>query len=306
MKQRQLRRLSVSAILIALVFSITLSATVIAATYQPYPAMPAGQSTGSITGRVTNTNGTGISGANVTIVNASNQSILYTYCKTDSDGYYGISGVNSTGGGNAYRVYANATGYNDSYSIPVCVEPANTCNVHLLILTGNGTTSKPTPSPTPTPGNVSGYVTLAGYGGAISDATVTLVDALDAFTVYRTAHTDYYGRYRFDGVEIIGSPGYRLHVEKDGCVEAYSSPFIVKQNTSVTVNMTLSKTPVATAVNSTSHTTPAGGTVTPAPTEAPSASPVPHVNAGLPGVPGFEALAALAGVGIAYAVARKR
>lgn len=296
--------LLLAALVPGLVLSVLLPAA-ITGDCQPYPAMPAGHSTGSITGLVTSTSGTGISGVNISIVNASNLSLVYACSKTDSTGYYGISGVNSTGGGYGYRVYANASGYGDAYSTPVCVEPANTCNVHTLILSG-GPTPTPTPSPTPRPGNVSGYVAVAGYGGAIPDATVTLVDALDAFTIYNTTQTDNTGYYRFGGVKIIGAPGYRVHVEKGGYVEVYSSPFNVAQNTSVIVNLTLSNTPAATVAAPAATSVPAIEGVTSTPAEKPCPTPTQGANAGLPGLPGFEAVAVMAGLAIACAAATKR
>lgn len=298
--------LLVSPLLVVLALSPLLPAMAAAATYEPYPAMPAGHTTGSLTGRVTNTNGTGIQGANVTIVNASNLSLFYTGGKTDSEGNFGFSGINSSGGQEAYRVYANASGYSDAYSVPVRIEPGNTCNVHTLILGGSGPSPTPTPSPTPKPGNVSGYVTLAGYGGAITDARVCLVDALDAFTVYNATYTNTSGYYRFEGVRIIGAPGYRVHVEKDGYVEAYSAPFNVNQGASVSVNMTVNKIPEPTAT-ATSGNNPSGrvNTTTDA-TIISSATPASPANAGIPGLPGFAAITAVAGVVIAYAAVRKQ
>ena len=63
-----------------------------------YPAMQAGWSTGSVTGRVTTQNTTvGLGGAYVSIVNASNNSQEYKNVTADSMGYYQLTGINSTG-----------------------------------------------------------------------------------------------------------------------------------------------------------------------------------------------------------------
>ena len=300
--------LSASILLLAVVFSIVLPVVANAASYVSYPAMPSGKSTGSITGRVTNTNGTGIADANVTIINASNLSIMYTFTKTDNSGYYGFSAVNSTDGQGAYRAYANASGYSDAYSVPLVVEPANTCNVITLIMGGNGPSA--TPAATPRPGSVAGYVKLAGNSDAVSRAKVTLVNALDAFTTYDTVYTDNNGRYEFASTKVIASPGYRVHVEKDGYVEQFSSSFLVYTATPITINLTISKASDKSSASNSGNTTSTVNTSAQAGTVSsqtqPSASTTPQAGAGLLGMPGFGAGILLVGIVIAFAVARKK
>lgn len=305
--RQELVYLSASILLLAVVLAIVLPVVANAAIYEPYPAMPSGKGTGSITGRVTNTNGTGIEGANVTIINAANLSLLYTLTKTDSSGYFGFTGVNSTNGEGAYRAYANASGYSDSYSIPLVVEPGNTCNVHTLIMGGSGPSPTPTPTATPRPGSVSGYVKLVGHSEAISRAKVTLVNAMDAFTLYDATYTDNNGHYQFDNVKVIASPGYRIHVEKDGYIEQYSSSFLVYNSTAADVNLSISKSPDKSSVSNPGNTTSNVSTsAQPEPSGSPSASPVPQDWAGIPGAPGFEAVILLAGMVIAYVAARNK
>lgn len=297
MTPRQLLCLTVITLLLGLVLSAVLP--LLAAAYQPYPPMSPGQSIGSIIGRVTDAGGTGIAGAGVYLVNTTDTNILYASGRTDSDGYYVFSGVNSSGGKAAYLVYANATGYSDASSGTLAVESGGTCNVATLTLGGTGPTLAPTPTPIKKPGNVSGYVTVSGSGEAISNATVTLVDAPDMFTVYGSTRTGTDGRYCLEGVEAMAAPGYRLHVEKSGYREAYSLPFTVNQGAAVKVNVTLNETPTA---NTGMNPTGTVATVTPVP--LPSSSR--DAGSSLPGVPGFEFVAAIACLTIACAIARKQ
>lgn len=299
--KRQLTYLLACTLFAVLVLSITLP-TVLGATYQSYPAMLPGKTTGSISGRVINSNNSGISGANVTVVNASNSSIFYKTIQADSGGYFCFTDVNSTNGGEAYRVLANASGYNDGYSVFVAVEPGNTCSVHTMTLSGNG--PSPTTSPTPKPGSISGYIRQAGTNTAMSDAKVTLVNALDAFTTYGSTHTDSNGYYRITGVKVISSPGYRLHIEKDGYREEYSSPFLIFTDTESWVNLTIARAIVATSNAAPTNTT--APTITATPSAPPSASPTPRANTGMLAIPGFELIAALAGLITACIAARKR
>lgn len=294
---RQLAYLSAYILVAGLALSAVLP--LLATAYQPYPPMSPGQSIGSIIGRVTDAGGTGIAGAGVYLVDATDASILYASGRTDSDGYYIFSGVNSSGGKAAYLVYANATGYSDASSGTLAVESGGTCNVATLTLGGTGPTMAPTPTPVKRPGNVSGYATVAGSGQALSNATVTLVDAPDMFTVYGTTRTGADGRYCLEGVEAMAAPGYRLHVEKSGYREAYSLPFTVNQGAAVKVNVTLNETPIA---NTSMNLTGTVATVTPVP--LPSSSR--DAGSSLPGLPGFEFVVAIACLAIACAIARKQ
>lgn len=304
--------LLITVLSIALVLPTLLSGMASAASYPP---MASGQTMGSVSGKIATTSNTGIANANVSIVNAASTGTVYATTKTDSSGSYLFTGVNSTGGAGLYRIYANASGYSDQYSNPFVVESSSTCTVPNVILSGSGptATSTVTPCPTPKPGSVFGYVVQAGTGAVIADAKVSLVDGLDASTVYGPVRTDNTGYYRFTDISIRKSPGYRLHVEKDGYYEEYSSPFLAVTETTVKVNQTLTPTPDTSKFkNATVNTVATVGTpspsVTPAPAATPTATPAPsptsEAKAGLP-IPGFELAAALAGIALACAAARK-
>ena len=102
----------------------------------PYPPMPLGWSTGSVTGRVTTQNtSNGIGGAYVAIVNGSDNSVVYVTTTADAGGYYTITGVNSTIDDNAYQVYASLSSYGDGYSHTFGINSNATSTTSVVIFT---------------------------------------------------------------------------------------------------------------------------------------------------------------------------
>ena len=135
--------------------------------------------TGSVTGRVTaSMNTTGIVGAYIAIVNASNASEEYFNTTSGADGYYQFTGVNASynatnasdfgpNGATPYRIYANMSygeGYSAAFGIdasggpsgppagvsPISVAPTPTPTPLPTAITTPSPTSVPTSTPEPT------------------------------------------------------------------------------------------------------------------------------------------------------------
>lgn len=252
---------------------------------QSYPPMRAGDISGSISGRVITNQSAGINNSYVAIVNAANTEILYAYGYTDTGGYYRFSSVNSTRGGTAYKVYAKS-GDNSAYSTAFAVDSGNNSDIQPLVLI------PPTPTPTPLPGpvaDVDGYITEAGSNTKIDGVYVMIVDATNN-TVYEITKTGNNGYYRFFSVSKSPASGYRLHFGRDGYDEVYSPPFVIDSPDLYRYNVSLyriqvSPTPVVNETN-----------VTPNPTAQPS--PTAKPGTGLPALPGFEPVTAIASMSV--------
>jgi len=120
--------------------------------HQDYPPMPAGESSGSISGKVTTSNvSEGLPGVHIYVVNASNTSVEYASSYTDQSGRFSFTGVNASGSGYVYRIYGkNEYGEGISNNFPVY--PMTTATANLVIIPPSTYTPTPTPAPaTPTP-----------------------------------------------------------------------------------------------------------------------------------------------------------
>ncbi|WP_424359123.1 carboxypeptidase-like regulatory domain-containing protein [Methanocella sp. MCL-LM] len=269
----------------------TASATV------PFPPMLPGETAGSVTGRVTTNASVAMGGVTVYVVNASDSGIQYLSSKTDNNGYFTFAGVNATNGSAVYRVMATALGYDNATSSAFSVSPETTATAYIM-MTRNYSIVTPTPTPVPGPGDIAGTIKIENTSKGIINARVSLVKADLQYVTITSAVTDSSGRYHFSGVDYLSAPGYKLRVEKDGYNEKFTAPFLIVSGSTVTQDVSLS--PSASA-NTTPTATAAPDTQTPTPQTSPTASP--KANAG---IPGFGVAAALAGMTLAYALARKK
>lgn len=93
--------------------------------------------TGSILGKVTTFNGTGIPNADVWIVNASNTSQYFWKGTTNAQGEFHLTSVNNTWNGTIYapiyKVYSNHSLYGDGYSQNFSVEAGSTSWATVII-----------------------------------------------------------------------------------------------------------------------------------------------------------------------------
>lgn len=295
------RRLLLNLSSLTLIFLLLLAVTwpMVASTYayDQYPPMAPGQNTGSVTGRVTTNASVAMPGVTVYIVNASNSTIRYMSSSTDNDGYFTFAGVNSTNSAAVYRIFGTASGYDNATSSAFSVSSGTTSTAYVM-LTRNYSIATPTPVPPAGPGDIVGYIRVENTTKGIINARVSLVTARVQYVTITSVITDSNGRYHFSGVDYLASPGYKLRVEKDGYNEKFTAPFLIVSGSTVTKDISL--TPSAAA-----NATPAA-TVTPlpgTPTPTPSSSATPQAN---PGLPGFEIATALAGMTMAYALAKKK
>lgn len=263
----------------------------------PFPPMLPGETTGSVTGRVTTNASAAMSGVTVYVVNAADSGVQYLSSSTDSNGYFTFAGVNATNGSAAYRIMATATGYDNTTSSAFPVNSGTTATAYVM-MTRNYSIVTPTPTPVPGPGDIAGTIKIENTTKGIVNARVSLVKADLQYVTITSAVTDSSGRYHFSGVEYLSSPGYKLRVEKDGYNEKFTAPFMIVSGSTVTQDVSLS-------LSSSANTTPTA-TATPdpwTPTPQPSPTASPKANAG---IPGFGIVAALAGITLAYALARKQ
>jgi hypothetical protein len=295
------RRLLLNLSSLILIILLLLAGTwpMVASTYasDQYPPMAPGQNTGSVTGRVTTNASVAMPGVTVYIVNASDSTIRYISSITDNDGYFTFAGVNSTNGAAVYRIFGAASGYDNATSSAFSVSSGTTATAYVM-LTRNYSIATPTPVPPAGPGDIVGYITVENTTKGIINARVSLVTARVPDVTIVSVITDSNGRYRFSGVDYLAAPGYRLRIQKNGYDETFSAPFLIVSGSTVTKDISLSPSVTANATQSGSAT-PLPGT----PTPNTSASATPHAN---PGLPGFGIATALAGVTLAYALAKKK
>ncbi|WP_158308875.1 carboxypeptidase-like regulatory domain-containing protein [Methanocella arvoryzae] len=299
MLRRLLPNLSSRILLLMLIIVLILPAVAAVCATEPYPPMLPGHTAGSVTGRVTTNTSQPMAGVTVYIVNAASSSIQYSSSTTDSNGYFAIASVNSTNGSPVYRILATEPGYDDATSSAFAVSPATTSIVYVT-MTRNYSIATPTPTPVPSPGAIAGTVIDSNTTRGVINAKVSLVKANHQYVTITSAITDSNGRYRFSGVEYIDAPGYKLRVEKTGYEEIFTAPIMIVPDSTVTQDIYL--TPVASSNGATQN-----ATATPGPTvtaEPPTATPAPQTNSA--GLPGFGIASALAGVTLAYALARKK
>ncbi len=116
--------------------------------------------TGAVTGRVTaSMNTTGIVGAYVAVVNASNESEEYFNTTSGPDGYYQILGINASynatdpsvvgpNGPTPYKIYAN-TSYGEGYSAAFGIDSSGGPSSPAIGVSPITATATPTPEPSP-------------------------------------------------------------------------------------------------------------------------------------------------------------
>jgi hypothetical protein len=117
--------------------------------------------TGSVTGRVTaSMNTTGVVGAYIAIVNASNVSQEYFNTTSGADGYYQFVGVNASynatnvsdvgpNGATPYKIYANMS-YGEGYSAAFGVDASGGSASPATGVSPISVDATPTPTPSPT------------------------------------------------------------------------------------------------------------------------------------------------------------
>ena len=298
MLRRLLPNLSSRILLLMLIIVLLLPAVAAVYATEPYPPMLPGHTAGSVTGRVTTNASQPMSGVAVYIVNAASNSVHYGSSTTDSNGYFAFASVNSTNGSAVYRILATEPGYDDAVSSTFAVSPGTTSTAYVT-MTRNYSIATPTPTPVPLPGAIAGTVKDSNTTKGIINAKVSLVKANIQYVTIISAVTDSNGRYRFSGVDYLEAPGYKLRVEKAGYEEIFTAPFMIVSDSTVTQDVYL--TPVASSNGATQNATATPG---PAVTTTPTATPAPQTNSA--GLPGFGIASALAGVTLAYALARKK
>jgi len=118
--------------------------------------------TGSVTGRVTASTGTtGIVGAYIAVVNASNVSEEYFNTTSGADGFYQIVGINASynainpsdvgpNGPTPYKIYANMS-YGEGYSAAFGIDASGGPSSPATGVSPITVASTPTPSPSSTP-----------------------------------------------------------------------------------------------------------------------------------------------------------
>jgi PGF-CTERM protein len=125
-----------AAILIISMIAVAIPAT---AAYPVWTKAPASVgATGSVVGRVTTANSSvGLGYAFIAIVNASNTSQEFYNTTADANGYYQMTGINSTGVVGApvlsYKIYANHSLFGEGLSNAFGVEPNSTANTGVVI-----------------------------------------------------------------------------------------------------------------------------------------------------------------------------
>ncbi len=126
------------AIVMISIIAIATASAIKPTLYGKPPAMVSGQEFyGSVAGRVTTTNNTGLAYSFVAIVNASNTSQAFYIGQTDSQGAYSITGVNNTWNGSAYlanyKMYANHSQFGEGLSNSFIVEFNSTAPANVII-----------------------------------------------------------------------------------------------------------------------------------------------------------------------------
>ena len=302
MTRRLLLNLSSYLVLLVLIMATVLRLMPAANASQPYPPMGQGQAVGSVTGRVITNTSAGMPGIAVYIVNAVDSGIQYASSTTDSNGNYAFASVNSTNGSAIYRIMATASGYDNTASSAFSVSPDTTSTTSVM-MTRNYSLPTATPVPAPRPGDITGYVRENNSSKGIANVKVSLVKSDNKYVTISSTLTDTSGYFRFGGVSYLSSPGYQLRIQKDGYEEKFTPAFMIVSDSTVARDVLISPSdqinvsPTATAVPTTSG---------PIPTTGPSATATPQAQSGLPSIPGFEVIAAIAGMFIACAVILKK
>lgn len=298
MMSRLLLHLTSSLLLLAVALVAALPMVAAVCATAPFPPMAPGHSPGCVSGAILTNTSRGIAGASVSIVNSANNSVVYFTTTTDSGGSFSFAYVNSTNGSAVYRLFATAIGYDNGTSSAFAVGSGTTASLN-VVLSRNYSVATPSPTPVPGPGDVAGYVTTGNASKGVSGAKVSLVQATNPYVPLTSTTTDGIGRFTFGGVAYLASPGYQLKVEKEGYESKFSKPFQIVSGLEVRKDVSLNSTGGSDSGNTTVKKdvdTKATPTLRPA-TSTPAAKPA---------VPGFEALAALAGIVLVAAVARKR
>ena len=302
MIRRLLLNLTSSIVLLVLLMAAVLPLMSAANASQPYPLMGQGQTVGSVTGRVITNASVGMSGITVYIVNAADSGIQYTSSTTDGNGYYAFASVNSTNGSAVYRIMATASGYDNTSSSPFSVLPGTTTTTSVM-MTRNYSLPTATPAPASKPGDITGYVTAENSSKGIADVKVSLVKTDNRYVTISSTLTDKNGYFRFAGVSYLNAPGYELRIQKDGYEEQFTSSFLIVSDSTVARNVSIS---LANQTSASSTATAVPDTTGQIPTTGSSATATPQANTGLPSIPGFEVIAAIAGMLIACSVVVKK
>jgi len=146
---------------------------------------------GSISGKVLNSSGAGISGVSILVYASTNSSSSYSSTTTDSSGNYSIQKLIS----GSYKVYFSSTGnyfpewYNDKYSFG---------SADLVTVTVGSTTTGINAQLT-TGGSISGKVTDSSAAG-ISDVPVEVYALSNSSYSFKSATTDSLGNYTLKGL----------------------------------------------------------------------------------------------------------
>lgn len=252
------------------------------------PPMPPGDGPGSITGHAYKTVSTDVvPNIYVAIVNASNTSEIYVTGTTDDTGRYRFNGVNSTGGGEAYRLIARGAGFTDGQSGPFSIPSGVKVFVDVQILPIEN--YAPTPDPSKAPGSVSGRVTEMGTGFPMSGAAVSIVSPTMSDTVYFTTTSDPNGVFRFSNLDDF-TTSYQVKVSSEGYKDGYSLIFQVEPGVTTDMSVVMEQKPQQ---------------ITPFPTRDPTTdnsqvSPTPQPS------PGFGVVLAVLASAIVVAIAGRK
>jgi hypothetical protein len=166
-----------------------------------------GPTTGTISGRVTRSaGGTGISGATVGISGG-------TSTTTDGNGNYTLAAIAA----GTYTVTASAAGFTNGSSSNVSVTAGSTTTQNFSLVAN------------PTTGTLSGTVTSASGGAAVSGATVQITGGA-------TAQTNASGAYAFSN---LAAGTYSLTVSKTGFTNGTASGVVVIGGQTTTRNFSL-------------------------------------------------------------------
>ena len=276
---------------LVLTLSVLFSSGLVTAAYPQantaYPPMPAGYSSGSVTGFVYKTVTTdAVPFAYIAIVNAANPNLIYATMETDETGRYRFNSINS---GIGYRLIAKHEGFTDGDSGPFIL-PAGKIFKDVKI-TQNGDAGQITGPLLPN-GSVMGKVTEVGTNRLMSGASVNLVSPTDSTIVYYSTSTDTNGVYRFEQLNDF-TTSYQIQVMQSGYKDGYSLVFQVESGTTIDENIVLDHRPLE--ITPFADATPRTDTTEPTPTTA---------GAGLP-IPGFELLIALSAVAIGVGIASR-